>query len=275
MTILQRIVKTKRTEVERARSARPLTELVCAAKESPPVRDFVAAVLPQPPGDIRLIAEMKKASPSAGVIVPDYDPAALARVYHRNGADALSVLTDHAYFQGSLDHLAVVRAAAPLPVLRKDFIVDEYQLFESRVAGADAVLLIVEAVGLDVVANLATVARQIGLAVLIEVHAERNLAALLGRLGPPTPDSYLLGINSRDLAVQRTDLSTVARLAAFLPPGCPFVAESGIATRHDVEQAIRAGAGAMLVGESILRAPDIGRKIDELLGRPTSGQSGN
>lgn len=267
MTILDNIVQTKRKEVEQAKRRRPLLDLQAAVETCAPPRDFAAAVMADSTTGVNLIAEIKKASPSAGLIVPDFDPVRIARIYADHGAAAISVLTDEAYFQGRLSFLGAVKEAVSLPVLRKDFIVDEYQIYESRAAGGDAILLITEAIGADCVAQFFSIARQLDLTVLVEVHTEENLAVVLDRLGPPSCDRYLLGINSRDLAIQQTDLQTMRRLAGQLPPNTPFVAESGIDTREDVVDAAACGACAVLVGESLLRAADIGGKIDVMLGK--------
>lgn len=264
-TILERIIETKRAEVAEARRRRPIDALRRDAAASAPARGFAEAVTPRRPGDVRLIAEVKRASPSAGILVPNFDPVGIAREYHAHGASALSVLTDETYFQGRLDFIHLIKEAVPLPVLRKDFLIDEYQLYESRAAGADAVLLIAEVLGADGVAGLFPVACSLGMSVLVEVHTAANLSAVLNRLGPPASDRYLLGINNRDLAQQRTDVSTFIHLAAMAPPGSPLVAESGLRTAADVSTVGRAGAWAILVGESILRTEDRGRKIRELL----------
>lgn len=265
--ILDNIIRTKRREVEAALSRRAPAEWQRLAEGAAPPRDFMAAVLPTDVrGDTpRLIAEIKRRSPSAGEIVRDFDPVNIARVYHRHGAAALSVLTDETWFGGSLPFIAAVRDAVPLPVLRKEFIIDELQVFESRAAGADAILLIAEVLDVDDIARFTKLARKLGLAVLVEVHDESNFRAVLDRFGPPSRDSYLLGINNRDLAAQRTDVSTTTRLATLLPPGAPFVSESGIHTPEDVAVIRAAGASAMLVGESLLRGDDIGARVDALI----------
>ena len=265
MTILDRILETKREEVVAAKLRRPLDALRRDADRLPPARDFHAAVIGDGSG-IRLIAEVKKASPSAGLIVRDFDPVAIARKYHECGAAALSVLTDETYFQGRLEYIEQVRRDVPLPVLRKDFIVDEYQVFQSRAAGADAILLIAEVLDTKRIAAFRSIARELGLGVLVEVHSAEDLAGVLAELGPPSRDRYLLGINNRDLKAQRTDLATSVRLAATLPKGVPFVSESGIGQRSDVIALQEIGACAILVGESLLKANDIGAKIAELMG---------
>ena len=265
-TILDRIVETKRRELAATKAVRPQDELQEQARQVEPPRDFQGAVVTPSPRGIRLIAEIKKASPSAGVIVHDFDPAYIASVYQANGVDAISVLTDETYFQGHLDFISQVKTAVPMPVLRKDFLVDEYQVWESRAYGADAILLIAEILESDSLVRLRDVAAGLGLATLVEVHAVDNLRRVIDVLGPPDGNHFILGINNRDLAVQKTDLLTTERLASLLPEGSPFVAESGIGTRNDVLTIQRAGASAMLVGESILRSRDRGAKIRELLG---------
>lgn len=279
MTILDRIIQTKREEVARATVDRPMEAVVMAAREAEPPRDFVAAVTAPSTRGPRLIAEIKRMSPSAGLIRADFDPVEIARVYERHGASAISVLTDETYFGGRLEFIDIVKRAVALPVLRKEFIIDEYQVFESRAAGADAVLLVVEAIGVERVADLALVVGELGMGCLIEVHSEENLPALLDRMGAPVLSSgrprelkfaarlpYVLGINNRDLSVQQTDVSTTARLALHLPAGSAFISESGLGTRVDVQKVYEAGACAVLIGEAILRERDMGAKIDELLG---------
>lgn len=268
-SILQQIVASKRAEVALAKTHRPLDVVRHQALDAPPTRPFLRAISRADRSRPRLIAEIKKASPSAGVIVPDFRPASIARVYAQHGAAAVSVLTDEPHFQGRLEHVAEVRSAVDLPVLRKEFIIDEYQVHETRAAGADAMLLIAEAIGVDRVVALADVARACGLAVLVEVHDLANLRAVVNALGVPSDDTYALGINNRDLHAQRTDIGTCIRLAGELPPGSLWVAESGIRRAAEVSAVAAAGASAMLIGEAILREPDMGRKIDELLGAGT------
>ena len=266
MTILDRIVETKRKEIERAKTVRPSADIQAAAQQAMPPRDFFAAVA-DPAQGVHLIAEIKKQSPSAGQIVHDFDPVAIARTYHAHGAATLSVLTDEVYFGGRIEFIQQVKEAVPLPVLRKDFVLDAYQIYEARAYGADAVLLIAEVLSVDEMADLLPVAKSLEMAVLVEVHGEENLVSVLKRLGIPNENGYLLGINNRDLTAQRTDLATMSRLATKLPPGTRFVAESGIATHDDLLAAQHAGACAVLVGESLLRAQDIGDAVDELLKR--------
>jgi indole-3-glycerol phosphate synthase len=266
MTILDTIVESKRTEVWAAKEKRPLANLREAAQCCASPRDFYAAITSTPIEDIALIAEIKRASPSAGLIVSDFDPARIARTYAQHRARAISVLTDEAYFQGRLEYIDLVKQTVPLPVLRKDFMIDDYQIYEARAAGADAVLLIAEILDPQQMATLFKLSTDLGMTTLVEVHSENTLRSVLSALGPPVDARYLLGINNRNLATQTIDLSTMSRLASLLPTQTRFVAESGIATRDDAITAQRSGACAMLVGESILRSSDPGAIIDGLLG---------
>jgi indole-3-glycerol phosphate synthase len=194
--ILAEIIAHKRTEVEAARRAKPLEVLEAEAVRTPPPRNFFRAVASKPAGQVALIAEIKKASPSAGVIRADFDPPAIARTYESAGAAALSVLTDEKYFQGSLDYLRAVKAAVNIPVLRKDFLIDEYQLYESRAAGADAVLLIGEALPAGRIMDMMITATRLGLSILLEVHGAEKLLDLKGLIGFPQPGYSLLGITT-------------------------------------------------------------------------------
>src|SRR3954469_1950795 len=226
-TILDEIVASKRREVEAARRRMPLEELEVQAAEAPPVRDFRAALAG--PGPIQLIAEVKKASPSAQVIRADFDPIAIARIYQAHGAACLSVLTDVPYFQGHLSYLARIRASVAIPLLRKDFIIDEYQVVEARLAGADAVLLIAEILDDIQLAALLARIRSLGMAALVEFHDEANLPRVLAS------GADLIGVNNRDLTRFVTDLDLTLRLRDQVPPDVVLVSESGIRTRADVE----------------------------------------
>ena len=257
-SILDQIVATKRREIEAAQAARPASWLEAQLADAPPVRDFFAPLAA--PGPIRLIAEIKKASPSAGVIRADFDPVAIARVYEAHGATCLSVLTDETYFQGHLDFLRRVRAAVKLPVLRKDFIIDRYQLLEARVAGADAVLLIAECLDDCHLRALHNQAVELGMTPLVEFYEPDNLQRVLDA------GATLIGINNRDLRTFHTDLEHTVRLRRHIPDACVVVAESGIRTRADVERLQAAGVDAMLVGETLMARPNIGAAVDELLG---------
>ena len=222
-------------------------------------RDFCLALQSPRNGSMALIAEVKKASPSAGVIRPDFDPVQIARIYEENGASCLSVLTDERFFQGHDAYLTAIRSAVDLPLLRKDFIVDAYQIYEAKTFGADAILLIVAALSPNQLADYRALAGEIGLAALVEVHTEAEMEVALDA------KAKLIGINSRDLNTFVTDLGTVERLAAMVPKDVTLVAESGLKTAADVKRVAEAGAKAILVGETFMRAPDIGAAVRELL----------
>lgn len=257
-TILDKIVATKREEVARAKTERPESALRRRLTDAPPARDFLAALSAGPP--IRLIAEVKKASPSKGVIRADFDPVAIARTYQEHGASCISVLTDVSYFQGSLEYLSQVRAAVDLPVLRKDFVIDPYQVIEARVAGADAVLLIAECLDDALLKQLHDAIVDLGMTPLVELYEPANLPRVL-RIG-----ARLVGINNRDLRTFQVDLEHTLRLRRQIPTDRVVVGESGIRTRQDVERLGAAGVQAMLVGESLLAKPDVAAAVDELLG---------
>ena len=257
-SILDDIIATKRREVAAARRRMPLAEMEHQAAEAPPVRDFRAALTG--PGPIQLIAEVKKASPSAGVIRADFDPIAIARTYQAHGAACLSVLTDKPYFQGHLSYLARIRASVAIPLLRKDFLIDEYQVVEARLAGADAVLLIAEVLDDEALARLLARARGLGMAALVEFHEEANLERVLAA------GADLVGVNNRDLRRFVTDLELTLRVRDRIPPEVLVVSESGIRTRRDVERLEAAGVSAILVGENLMRAEDIGLAVEMLLG---------
>jgi indole-3-glycerol phosphate synthase len=255
--ILREIVEHKRTEVERAKRLRPGKELEARLDDAPPVRDFVAAIGAGQP--IALIAEVKRASPSAGVIRADFDPVKIAANYERYGAACVSVLTDEKFFQGSLDDLIYVRQAIGLPVLRKDFFIDRYQVLEARAAGADCVLLIAECLDDCRLRDLYFYASELGMHVLIELYEVENLDRVL-KLEPA-----LVGINNRDLRTFVTDLEHTIRLAPRIVPQALLVSESGIRTQSDVHQLRQAGVRGILVGETLMRSDDVGVNISELL----------
>jgi len=255
--VLARINDDKRAHVARRKDAVPLSALERRAAEAPPPRGFAAALAraagtgkPAGAGRPALIAEIKKASPSRGLIRADFDPPALARAYQAGGAAALSVLTDTPYFQGRDEDLAAARAAVDLPVLRKDFILDPYQVLEARAIGADCILLIVAALSDQELRTLHQTARKLGLDVLVEVHDEAEMERAL-----PLEDA-LLGVNNRNLKTLGVDLATFERLAP-LARGRFLVAESGLKTAADVARVSKAGAGAILVGESLMAQDDV------------------
>lgn len=257
--ILEKIVARKRQEIAEAKSNRPLSELESRLAEAPPVRDFVQAL--RSASDVGLIAEVKKASPSAGIIREDFDPVQIARIYAESGASCLSVLTDEHFFQGHLDYLIQVRAQVTLPVLRKDFLLDPYQVVEARAAGADSVLLIAECLDNDTMARLYGKAMDLGMSALIELYEPENLERVL-KLNPP-----LIGINNRNLKTFITDLGHTLKLRPFIPEDCLVISESGIRTREDVLHLQAGGVKGILVGETLMRAEPISAKVRELLGR--------
>jgi indole-3-glycerol phosphate synthase len=261
VTVLDEILAHKRVELEQARRRVAPAELARRAAAQPPPRGFRRALLAGGPGP-RVIAELKRRSPSKGEIRRDFDPVAIAKAYQAGGAVALSVLTDERFFGGSLAVLEAVRAATELPLLRKDFVIDAYQIDEARVAGADAVLLIVAALSKAELERLHVHAVGLGLDVLVEVHDEAELDAAKG-IG-----AELIGINNRDLRTFVTDLGVTERLARRVPQGALVVAESGILGPEDVARLQRAGASAFLVGESLMREPDPGLALRRLLGTP-------
>jgi indole-3-glycerol phosphate synthase len=256
-TVLERIVADKRDEVVERKRATPRVELErrCAGLASP--RDFAAALRPAG-APVALIAEVKKASPSRGVLAADLDPVALAQTYDRHGVHAISVLTDEKYFKGHLDLLGAIRARVRAPLLRKDFTIDEWQLWESRAAGADAVLLIVSILEGALLGDLLAAAKGLGLAALVECHTAAEVDRALG------VGARLLGINNRDLATFETRLETTLQLLPLVPPGPVVVSESGFFTGEQVRRVVAAGAGAVLVGEGLVRADDVPAKIREL-----------
>lgn len=256
--ILEQIVATKRVEIAAAKERIPAVKLESAFQSLSPVRGFAAAL--RKSNQIAIIAEVKKASPSAGVIRADFNPAAIGRIYERHGAAALSVLTDEHYFQGHLDYLRSVRSAVGLPVLRKEFILDRYQLLEARAAGADAVLLIAEILPGDELKTLHRDAVALGLDVLVELHDDEELARVLDA------GAKLIGINNRDLRTFTTRLERTLELRPRIPPDITVVSESGIRTPADLRLLGDAGVHAVLVGESLMRAPDIGAALDALRG---------
>ena len=259
-TILDRIVATKREEIGRAKSAQPESELRRVAAQAPPVRDFLGPLAA--PGPIRLIAEVKKASPSKGVLRADFHPVEIARTYQEHGASCISVLTDEPYFQGSLEYLRRIRTAVNVPVLRKDFVIDPYQVFEARAAGADAVLLIAESLDDASLATLYAAILELGMTPLVELYEPENLPRVLN-LG-----TRLVGVNNRDLHSFEVDLGHTLRLSTKIPRDRVVVGESGIRTRADAQRLEAAGVRAMLVGETLMRRADLGAAVDELLGPP-------
>jgi indole-3-glycerol phosphate synthase len=258
-TVLDKIVASKRQEIAVSRADLSEATLERRLSNAPRPRDFRAAL--EANGGIQFIAEIKKASPSAGVLRTEFDPVVIARIYEQHGAASISILTDAPFFQGQLAHLSEVRAAVALPLLRKDFILERYQLLEARLAGADAVLLIAEILPGPELARLVCEARELELQTLVEVYDPENLSRVLDS------GARLIGVNNRDLRTFVTNLDQSFNLAARLPKDCCLVSESGIRTRQDVLRLQAAGVRAVLVGETLMRASDIGAKLDELQGK--------
>ena len=257
MSILDKIVVSKRAEIETAKRAVPFRELWETLDSAPPVRDFFAAVAGN--GPIKLIAEIKKASPSKGVIRDDFDPVEIARCYEQHGASCLSVLTDEAYFQGHLEYLRKIRAETDIPLLRKDFVLDQYQLLEARIAGADAVLLIAECLDNCQLRKLHNKTIELGMTPLVEFYDPNNLPRVLDA------GASLIGVNNRDLNTFEVDLGHTVRMRQRVPDDCVLVGESGIHGRADVERLEAAGVNAILVGEYLMSQADIGAAVDELI----------
>ena len=264
--ILERILEHKKAELRRKQSRGYLTELKNRIADSRPSMGFVKALESGRSADSpALIAEIKKASPSQGLMRPEFadqfDPLKIARAYENHGASALSVLTDQEFFQGSLKHLAAIKDQVGLPALNKEFMIEEVQFYEARAYGADCVLLIVAALDRIQLQDLYAIAGGLDLNVLVETHDEYEVDTVLERI----PDVQLIGINNRDLKTFSTDLSITQRLAKRIPSDTLIVSESGIHKRDDVIRIHESGAKAMLIGESLIKANDIGSKIKELL----------
>ena len=257
--ILDRIVADNLRELEVKKRSFPLEEVKRVASEQTPPLDFASALHSD---CIQLIAEVKKASPSRGIICPDFNPVAIAQIYASNGASAISVLTETRYFQGSLNHLRDIRKALEskrLPLLRKDFIGDPYQVYESRAYGADSLLLIVAILTPEKLGELLRLSHQLGMGCLVEVHNETELEIALNS------GARVIGINNRDLTTFTVDLTITEQLRPLIPQDRIVVSESGIRNRGDIEKLSQLGVDAVLIGESLLSAPDIAARMKELL----------
>ena len=266
--ILDKIVEDKYIEVldrQQQVSLEALKEKIAGMDKC---RNFYQAVTKKNARGLNVIAEVKKASPSAGLIRPDFDPVQIAQTYAKCGADAISVLTDEKYFQGKLEYISMVKQAVDVPVLRKDFTVDEYQVYEARGAGADAVLLIAEALTPAKLIDLLILARQLTLTSIIEVHSADMLLMVRSLSGFPQEQYTVLGINNRDLTTMTVDINTTARLADMIEDKKQLVSESGIKTRADVEKLIEIGVGAVLIGQTLCQSESIEDKFAELFGKP-------
>ncbi|WP_379162365.1 indole-3-glycerol phosphate synthase TrpC [Paenibacillus sp. sgz5001063] len=268
---LERIVATKVNEVEALSKSFSVDEAKQLIAAMPPTKGFRNALTKSRNRSMGLIAEVKKASPSKGLIRADFDPVAIAKGYEAGGADCLSVLTDKDYFQGSDAYLQQVREAVNLPLLRKDFIIDERQIYEARLLGADAVLLIAAILTSEQLISYIDTAAELGLDILIEVHDRNELEIVLAteKIGHP---GVLLGINNRNLRTFETALTTTAELAALLPASVPVISESGIAGPADIDYLKTTGAIGVLVGEYLMRQPDVEQAVNELLGALPEGK---
>ncbi len=256
--VLNTIIEHKRTEVLADRETVPLEQLLAELPLLPPTRSLATALRSQ--GEVRLIAEVKKASPSKGIIREDFDPIKIAQIYTEAGAAAISVLTDARFFQGSPEYLREIRKVTNLPLLRKDFIIDAYQIYQARVLGADAILLIAGILSNGELIAFQQLAGELGLACLVEVHTEAELAKALAA------GANIIGVNNRDLKVFQTDLNTTFLLKKLINlPEIIVVSESGINTPADVQRLLEHQVDAMLVGEALMRSPDIAAQVKTLL----------
>lgn len=263
-TILDTIIADKRIEVEQQKQTVPLEQLKGQLEGLPKCRNFFKAVTKPNARGINVIAEVKKASPSAGLIRPDFDPARIAAIYEQCGADAISVLTDMTYFQGCLAYLTAVKDVVSIPVMRKEFIIDPYQVYEARAAGADAILLIGDVLSPGQLSDLMILASELTLSVLLEVHDIDVLMQVRSLIGFPKAGYSVLGINNRNLTTMEVDINTCTRLAELVENCEGLVAESGIKTRADVEIIKQSGATACLIGQTLCEHPDIAAKFNEL-----------
>lgn len=265
-TILDKIIADKRVELEQRKAEKGLDELKAQAFSLPKCRNFYKAVTKPNLRGINVIAEVKKASPSAGIIRADFDPVAIAKIYQSCGADAISVLTEQKYFQGRLEYINQIKQEIHLPILQKDFIIDKWQLYEARAAGADAILLISEALKPADLMDFMILAAELTMTCLLEVHDADSLLAVRSAIGFPRDKYSVIGINNRNLATMQVDINTTVRLAALIDNKNELIAESGIKTRRDVEKIIAAGARAVLIGQTLCESTDIKKKFTELFG---------
>lgn len=266
--ILEEIIDNKRIEVERQKKTVPVGRLLKQIENLPKCRNFHNAVTKPNKRGINVIAEVKKASPSAGLIRKDFNAVKIAKIYEKCGADAISVLTDEKYFQGRLEYLTQIKNAVSVPILRKDFIIDEYQVYEARAAGADCILLIAEAFKPHegYIVDLMILAAELSLTTLLEVHSADELLRVRSLIDFPKAHYSVLGINNRDLTTMKVDLNTTIRLAELIGDIKELVAESGIKTKADVEKMKKAAVSAVLVGEILCKADNIAEKFSELFG---------
>ena len=258
MGTLQRILDKKKEEIKQAKIDFPTAEMVSRLADLPASRDFKSAI--SQPKQVNLIAEIKKASPSKGVIRPDFNPVEISRIYQASGVQAISVLTDQEFFQGRLEYLNQVKAVTRLPILRKDFIIDEYQLYQSRFYGADAVLLIARLLSSEKLAEFLAIAAGLGLGALVEIHSAEELEKVKGG------DCRIVGINNRDLDSFVVDLRTTGEIIGILPADKIIVSESGIGSHQDILDLEALGVNAVLIGGIFMESKDIAAKVKEIMG---------
>lgn len=264
--ILDKIIEDKKKEVAQRKAQKDLAQLRAELRSMPKCRNFYKAITKKNTRGLNVIAEVKKASPSAGVIREDFDAVKIAQTYEKCGADAISVLTDEKYFQGRLEYIKMVKDAVDLPVLRKDFIIDPWQIYEARAAGADAVLLIAEALSTAEISDLIIAASGLTLTVLLEIHSIESLLAVRSFIGFPRKGYTLLGINNRNLTTMTVDINTTSRLAELVDDKNELVSESGIKTPQDVNKLKSVGVAACLIGQTLCASEDIEQKFKELFG---------
>jgi indole-3-glycerol phosphate synthase len=266
LNVLDKIIADKKTEVELRKSQVSLEQFKEQIRPMRKCKNFYKAVTKPNSRGINVIAEVKKASPSAGIIREDFDPVAIAKTYEKCGADAISVLTDEKYFQGRLEYIKQVKEVVDLPILRKEFIIDIWQVYESRAAGADAILLIAEALKPGELMDLMIAAAELTLTVLLEVHEADTLLNVRSMIGFPKKGYSVIGINNRNLNTMEVDLNTTSRLAELLENKNELVAESGVKTRDDVEKLRDIGVRAVLIGQVLCESENIEEKFKELFG---------
>ena len=264
VSVLDKIIEDKKREVELLKQQKSIEQFKQEIMTLPRCRNFYKEVIKSNKRGINVIAEVKKASPSAGVIRANFNAVEIAKTYQKCGADAISVLTDEKYFQGRLEDLTLVKNSVELPVLRKDFIIDPWQIYQSRAAGADAILLIADCLNLGQLSDFLILSAELTLTVLLEVHSADVLLKVRSLIGFPKNGNSVLGINNRNLNTMEVDINTTSRLASLLEEDTPVVSESGIKTRADVEKLKRAGVKAVLIGQTLCESSDIEEKFKEL-----------
>ncbi len=257
MNMLDKIIENRKSEVAHRKEQLPIKKIMGGIEKMPLTRDFTSAI--SKPNRLNLIAEIKKASPSAGEITKNFNAEKIAKQYEEANADAISVLTEAKHFQGDISHIGIVKKVSSLPVLRKDFIIDEYQIYESRYFGADAVLIIAAVLDVEKIRKFLKIAHDINLSAIIEVHTEKELKIALDT------DAKIIGINNRNLSDMTVNINTTLKLKEKIPEGRIVVSESGIKTRQDMEALRKIGINAVLIGEFLMRSQDIKKSVSELL----------